>query len=510
MKKTTFILMIMTALLASTVFADAPFDVTNPSFEDATGGVCDFWTLWSGGTATESVYHEGDSANANTGDDYFEVGNGGAGWSGIHTDLGQEVAVTPGTDVEMVVFAKTADGSAQTGSVIMKLEFYAFQSEGWDEGPYAELVCDTTGSYQWFSLVTEVPAGMIYARATIVSTGINVYVDDVWVGQPGTPCGAGPCNPDPMFPDPARGSIQTVTNAPAYGYTPVTDLSWINPGLADDSTLGSSADLGIEVKFGVGTADPNFPGASTYSVAAGSGSAFETVALSALSPVPTLPLADDTDYYWQVIVTDANSAGPVVREGIIWTFETGDVRPIIQAPAGAYMWLDQEDGDGDPTIRTFTVTTTYTDDGKSAIVDANFITNDWLWEDGDAGVIEVSNVHAPDPDDPTTGAKSGTVVATYKTVALGDDPSRPTEETIIPGWWNFALEVYDAAGARTTSGATGYHYIGTNCGDAAAAGGDLDFEASDGAYDVNDDCIINLADFAALAAKWLDQSSKYE
>ena len=288
----------------------------------------------------------------------------------------------------------------------------------------------------------------------------------------------------------------------------MTQLSWNNP-----SPLNGTDPLGIEVKFGIGAPDPDFPGASTAT-----GTDIESVDLSALSPPLTLPLADDTPYYWQVTVTDPDTSGggtPVVRESNIWTFSTGDAKPIVQEPVDQYMWLDQEDGDGDPTIRTFTVTTTYTDDGKSAIVDANFTTPDWLWEDGYSGVIKVSNVHTPDPDDPTTGCKSGTVVATYKTVALGDDPARPADETTIPGWWNMILEVMDATD-RTTTGNYGFNYIGENCGDATTAegvgdeGGDPDYAELNGAYDVNDDCIINLVDFSEFAKNWLAQSSKYE
>jgi hypothetical protein len=91
-------------------------------------------------------------------------------------------------------------------------------------------------------------------------------------------------------------------------------------------------------------------------------------------------------------------------------------------------------------------------------------------------------------------------------VALGDDPARPTEETTIPGWWNMILEVTDATD-RTTTGNYGFNYIAENCADAAAAGGD---EAFDATYDVNSDCIINIVDFAAFSAKWLDQSPKFE
>jgi hypothetical protein len=504
MKKMMFILMIMTAFLASNTLAVAPDDITNPSFEDQTGGVCDFWTLWSGGGATDSIYHDGDAANAHTGDAYFEVGNGGAGWSGIHTDLGQEVAVTPGTQAEMLFWAKSADGGTHVDSVLFKFEWYATQSEGWADGLFAELAVTTTGSYEMFSVVAEVPAGMNFARATVVSTGVaQVYVDDVWVGVAGEYTGGA----TPTSPSPKNGSIQSVKNVPSYGYIPVTDLSWINPDPAVDSTVGGAANLGVEVKFGIGVTDPNFPGGFSYSVAKGTGSAFETVALDTDLGV-TLPLADDTNYYWQVTITDANSAGDQVTSGNVWSFETGDALPNVETVVDQYMWLDQADGDGDSTIRTFTVTSTYTDDGKSPIVDANFTTNDWLWANDQAGVIEVSDVHTPDPAGPS-GTQSGTVVATYKTVALGDDPLRPTEETTIPGWWNIGLEVTDS-GSRTTSGNTGYNYVGETCGQAAAAGGDDAFELAIGAYDVNNDCILNLVDFSDLAAVWLDASPKKE
>ena len=508
MKKMMFILMIMTAFLASAAFADAPADITNPSFENATGGVCDSWTLWAGGGATDSIYHEGDAANANTGDDYFEVGNGGAGWSGIHTEAGQEVAVTPGTDAEMVLFAKTADGSTVTGSVLIKFEFYATQGEGWQEGttPFGELPCDTGSEYGQYSLVYTVPAGMNYARATVVSTGTSVHVDDVWVGNAGEFAGGS----TPTGPVPANGSIQSVKNAPAYGYAPVTSLSWINP-----QPLVETDNLGVEVKFELeasGVYDPNWGAGNAIPVttSTASGSDMETVLLSAMTPAVGA-LADDSLWSWQVTITDPNGPGAdVVTEGNVWLFSTGDALPIIETVVDQYMWLDQVDGDGDSTIRTFTVTTTYTDDGKSAIVDANFTTGDWLWANGDAGVIEVSDDHTPDADDAlhglTLGCKSGTVVAVYKTVALGDDPLRPTEETQLPGWWNIGLEVTDDTD-RTTSGGTGYNRIDLTCGEAAAAGGD---EAFDAKYDVNSDCINDVVDFAALAEKWLDQSPKFE
>ena len=487
-------------LIGNAAFADAPFDVTNPSFEDSaiTAGEADYWTE-SSDNAESLTYQEGDAGNANFGDDYYQVQNLG-GWAVIHTALGQEVAVTPGTDVEMVVWAKTADGSAAAGAVGLKLEFYAMQGEGWVEGgtPFIEEFVDlSAGGYQMLWITGPVPAGMSYARGTIVSTGVAVHVDDVWIGEPSFPCDIVACG-TPLGPNPENGSIQSALNAPAYGYLPVTQLSW---------DFYSPNTLGVRVRFEkepTGVYDPNWT-SGVYTALA------DDARMVDLSTLTTLPLDDDSLYSWQVETTD----GDAVIEGNVWSFQTGDAKPIVQEPLDQYMWLDQEDGDGDPTIRTFTVTTTYTDDGKSAIIDANFTTGDWLWEDGYNGVIKVSNVHTPDTDDPTTGCKSGTVVATYKTVALGDDPARPTEVTTIPGWWNIRLEVTDATD-RTTTGDYGYNYIGENCGDATVsegngdAGADPDYAALSGPYDANSDCIIDLVDFAAFSAKWLDQSPKFE
>ena len=203
MKKMTFILMIMAACLASAAFAVAPADITNASFEDDTiaAGIADYWTLW-GENQSGLVYHFGDAVNANTGNDYFEISLGGGGWAGIHPDLGQEVGVTAGSEVEFVAWAKTADGAEATGAVALKFEFYATNGEGWVEGatPNAEITFDlVAGGYQRISHATPVPAGMFFARATVVgSADTSVFVDDVWIGLEGTDPGlAGPFAPIP-------------------------------------------------------------------------------------------------------------------------------------------------------------------------------------------------------------------------------------------------------------------------------------------------------------------------
>jgi hypothetical protein len=288
-------------------------------------------------------------------------------------------------------------------------------------------------------------------------------------------------------------------------------LSWTNP-----APIVETDDLTIAVKFeqeASGVYDPNWGAANAIPVTTSTagGTNLESAVLLAMSPsVGTL--ADDTLWSWQVTVTDPNTGGtPVETAGDVWLFEVGDALPIIDTVVEQYMWLDQDDSaigtfaDTDPNVRYFEVITSYTDDGKSTITDANHTTTDWLWDNDEAGAIEVSDVWTADAVG-ANGEKSGTVTAIYRTVAPGEDPLRP-DGTNIPGWWNLGLEVSDVAGARMTQGGTGINRVDYTCGEAAAAGGDEDFE---GKYDVNNDCRNDLVDFEALAAKWLSQSDKFE
>ena len=519
MKKMMFILMIMTAFLASPVLAN----LLNPSFEDSVqnnpAGEADYWT-WETpagqfAPAYTVEYVTDDPAGARTGNDYYRIRQNSQGWVVVYQDSGSEFPLDGLTELDMIAHFRT-DNAPQM--IAWKAEWYEEQGQAYLENVGVEEVSFDVTSTDWQEYTytfTTIPPAANYVKFVIVAWNADwVYMDDCWIAEAGMYEGG----TKPHSPQPKNKSIQSVLNT--YGYSAVTGLSWTNPGLAEDSVLSSPNDLGIEVRFeeelsqdgGVYVLDPNWgvdnaidPAiASTKSVAKATMSAFETVALSGLTPAVST-LADDKLWSWQVIVTDANSAGPVVATGNIWTFETGDALPIVQAPAGEYMWLGQADGDGDPTIRTFTVTTTYTDDGKSAIVDANHTTSDWLWVNNQAGVIKISDVHVADADGPN-GEQSGTATATYQTVALGDDPLRPTEETTIPGQWNFSLDVMDATD-RTTSGVTGYYYIGETCAQTADENPDDTFDTT---YDSDGNCRIDAVDLAALCAKWLDESSKFE
>ena len=224
--------------------------------------------------------------------------------------------------------------------------------------------------------------------------------------------------------------------------------------------------------------------------------------------VTVLPLQDDHYYYWAVHSTDPNTPGSgVTTQGNTWYFFTGDAAPVPSKPVDQYMWLGQDDsaydgGENNPNVRWFQVTATYTDDGKSPIVDANFVNLNWGWDPdnlegngAERGVTEVSDVHTP-------GVGGGTVTAIYKTEYNAADPNYTTD---LPGLWNIRLEVTDATG--TVQGESGYHRITETCGQAAFEDPLDDF---DGTYDSNGDCIINLVDFADFAKEWLYQGVKYE
>ena len=338
-------------------------------------------------------------------------------------------------------------------------------------------------------------AATVAVTPVIGCSGGTMVIDEIWIGPEGGYSGGSRAS----NPVPANNQIINLTNAP-------TALSWTNP----DPLNGTDA-LTISVKFDKepgGVYDPNDNNVST-----GGGTDIETIALSALTPNPE-PLADDSLYSWQVTVTDPNTSGggvPVVTAGQVWLFELGDEFPVVGQPVNQFMWLSQDDsaipgGDGPSNVRYFQVTATYTDDGDSPIVDANFVNLGWGWDplgpdgtlgtgDEERGVTEVSDVHTP-------GVGGGSVTAIYKTEYNAADPNYSTD---IMGYWNIQLEVTDGTG--TVAGATGYHSIWETCGEAAAEDSSNTF---DGTYDVNKDCINNLSDFAAFAVVWLDQSVKYE
>lgn len=290
-------------------------------------------------------------------------------------------------------------------------------------------------------------------------------------------------------------------NGAVVGTDFVTALNWANPdpnNPADAITCDVYFLDGGPVKL---TSDPNMgPTVIDPSVVQiADDTTDETVTL----PGSVLPLVDDHYYYWAVHATDPHgdpNGNPVTTQGDIWYFFTGDASPVATKPVDQYMWLSQDDfavggiGDTNPNIRYFEVTASYTDDGKSPIVDANLVNLNWDWANGQLGIVEVSEVHDP---------QAKTVTAVYRTIY--EEGGDPNNTTVLDGYWEIRLEVTDGTG--TAHGTPGIHRIFETCGEAAAADPSDPF---DGYYDTNSDCIVNLEDFADFASRWLYQGIKYE
>ncbi|MFZ9034218.1 MAG: hypothetical protein ACO21J_09745 [Anaerohalosphaeraceae bacterium] len=310
-KKNVFLLLIAFILIGNIAFGDAPYDVTNFSFEDNSDSPYDepdHWTFFYGGGAAAPVYHEGDPANAGSGEDYVEIVNNGTGWAGIHMEAGQEVDVSGWEAVEMIIWARTADGSTVTNGLVMQLEFYATQGEPYVDGstPVEETSLDLTGTWTQYNFTAAIPADMNYARGVLVppfeQPGPGAYVDDVWIS---------PYNPWEHF-HPLPGWYDSQT----YDYDTQTVLTWNNPGYPNIES--STVSVQFEREPG-GIFDPNFTNPSTIS-----GINIKTADLASMTNPPVMPLIDNGLYSWQVTVTDPNPGGdPIVNKSWIVTFKVG-------------------------------------------------------------------------------------------------------------------------------------------------------------------------------------------
>ncbi len=228
-----------------------------------------------------------------------------------------------------------------------------------------------------------------------------------------------------------------------------TTLSWTNP----PSPTGEP--LSIAVKFDQetgGVLDPNFVPDTPIAV----GTDIETLDLTGLVD---LPLAENQLYSWQVIVTDPNNGGPLVTEGPIWTFETGDAPPVVNAGP------DQHEG-LDPTLATVDLNGSITDDGKSLMTT--------LWT-----VNPITNVTiAAAGDQVTTATVSAT--GTYTFTLTATDANGPIADSMT------AIVYGDPCAAVLADPAVA-PFLGDITGPAGLP-----------------DCKVTLSDFAAIAADWLD------
>jgi hypothetical protein len=255
--------------------------------------------------------------------------------------------------------------------------------------------------------------------------------------------------------------IPTVGNS---AVAPSSDvLSWINP----DPNNPSDTIL-CDVWFrssATPLADPNLVPGQPGAVQIVNDEAISSLDLSTKS----ITLVADRYYYWKVNVIDPNSGGsPIQTDGFTWSFYTGDAPALVNAGTDQYVWLTAG-------TKTFTLTGSYTDDGKSAV------TTTWT----------LNPLTETDPATITT-------IAT-PSVAQGIKTSGSHATTVTvnnTGWFFFDFTATDLAGAAVDTVNVGV-YVDA-CAAAYADPADLKFEA-----DVSGDCKVDLDDLAMLASEWI-------
>jgi hypothetical protein len=175
-------------------------------------------------------------------------------------------------------------------------------------------------------------------------------------------------------------------------------------------------------------------------------------------------LAGDQDYFWRVDCKELNTSSAVVSTtpSAIWTFNTNDVAPTVDAGVDQYVGLD-----GDPNV-TVDLIGLVGDDAKSTLT--------VTWSDG---------AHQTDP-------------ATIVTIN-GTDTEVTTVTIDNTGWYEFVLTATDATGDVVDTVNIGVY--GSSC-EATQANPDSAYNAAPNG-DTDGDCDVDLTDLANLAASWL-------
>jgi hypothetical protein len=463
-------LMILLAVLVVTCIASADL-LSNGDFALGSNGTTDpdtvalDWVVWN----SSGGWNNRETGGNPVADDYL-IACGASGGYGAGTY--QDVAGKAGTSY--IFSADAALDAWWLNSGYLKFEFYNADGTapedlvGEFESPHFSQP-DYDQGLEWanYSIEAVAPAGTATVRVILGTYGEGGTARfDNAVLELGAPKAT---NPIPG-------------NTDVVGAT-LTELSWTNPDPNNPVDTITSDVYFLDAGTSLLIKDPNMgpmeidPGVSLI--------ADDTTAESV-----TIPFALDEDhyYYWAVHCTDPHGDpnGPVTTQGDTWYFYTGDAIPVVDAGPDEFAWVAKEDGDGNPLEYTITVTGTYTDDGKSPIADANFVNLGWDIANGDAGILKVSQTWDQTPN---TVHTSGTVTAVFKTV---------DGTTQIPGYWDLQLQVTDGAGVGED---VAYVRVDVDCATAAA---NDDSASYDGYYDTNNDCIVNLADFADFAKAWLD------
>ncbi len=255
-----------------------------------------------------------------------------------------------------------------------------------------------------------------------------------------------------------KGATDPIPDGTVSVETNLAALSWTNPDPNDP--LGS---ITCDVYFGT---DPNRPQMDKVTLAPDASS----VDINATNFPTFVPLANRTWYYWFVDCHDP-SAGPdgqTFMPGSTWSFYTDDnQQPVVDLGDDLVAWLGMSGTPDEETIALIPVEVS--DDG---LPDDQTLTVEWT---------QVAN-GAPDAtiNSPNDEVTSVTVTArgVYEFMLTANDGAKETQDTVQV-------------------------FVGTDPCDASHMSTGDPYKIAD----ENEDCIVDLGDFAAIiAANWLDCS----
>ncbi len=233
--------------------------------------------------------------------------------------------------------------------------------------------------------------------------------------------------------------------------TTLDKLAWTNP----DPNDGTSP-ITCTIYFG---ADPNRPEMDRVTLAAG----VSSVDLTAANFPRFLPLVDDQQYFWVVDCTDPSmDPGEDVIAGVMWSFFTdNNDAPTVNAGADRAVWLGKSGTAGQEVVH---LSGTAMDDG---LPEPATLTLLWTQTAGNAVAIT--------PTDQEAASVTITQRGTYEFTLTADDSAKQTADTVRI-------------------------FVGDNPCDASH----LSTGAAYPVADTNQDCLVDLEDFATLiAAHWL-------
>jgi len=192
-------------------------------------------------------------------------------------------------------------------------------------------------------------------------------------------------------------------------------------------------------------------------------------AISSWADSANLPgLVADADYHWLVLYYD-DSSDTTPEVVFRSTFNTGNAPPQVNL-TNQHVWLDMDDGDGDPCKLTLALDGNVIDDGKSLPLT-------YLWE----GTYADSSIPSIEIDPNDTETTTAVFHAT--------------------GHWTIQLTVDD--GEWQDQGWTDIYVYGSAC--EAAKGDPMDEDLTG---DIDGDCDTDLADFSVVASSWFDCMSE--